>query len=156
MSAKNFAFKEIQKKIELYCVYQERSHKEVIKKLNEMGIYGDVLDKFLVGLIQNNFLNEARFANSYARGKFKIKFWGKKRITYGLKKHDVSDYNIKNSLKEISDNDYEKTLENLTKKILKSCNNISLSKKKEKVFSALKYRGWELELIYNQIRKIEK
>ena len=118
MSAKNFAFKEIQKKIELYCVYQERSHKEVIKKLNEMGIYGDVLDKFLVDLIQNNFINEARFASSYARGKFKIKFWGKKRITYGLKKHDISDYNIKNSLKEISDNDYEKTLENLTKKIL--------------------------------------
>ena len=156
MSIKNIKNNEVQKKIEFYCTYQERSHKEVTEKLFKMGLKKNTVDEILSNLIQNNFINEARFASSYTSGKFRIKLWGKKRIKYGLKNHKVSDYNIQSALNQIRDEDYEKTLNHLTKKILNSCGKENLNKKKLKLFAALKYRGWELELIYRQIKKIDK
>ena len=121
-----------------------------------MGLKKNTVDEILSNLIQNNFINEARFASSYTSGKFRIKLWGKKRIKYGLKNHKVSDYNIQSALNQIRDEDYEKTLNHLTKKILNSCGKENLNKKKLKLFAALKYRGWELELIYRQMKKIDK
>ena len=156
MSIKNIKKNEVQKKIEFYCTYQERSHKEVTEKLFKMGLKKNTVDEILSNLIQNNFINEARFASSYTSGKFRIKLWGKKRIKYGLKNHKVSDYNIQSALNQIRDEDYEKTLNHLTKKILNSCGKENLNKKKLKLFAALKYRGWELELIYRQMKKIDK
>ena len=156
MSIKNIKNNEVQKKIEFYCTYQERSHKEVTEKLFKMGLKKNNIDEILSNLIQNNFINEARFASSYTSGKFRIKLWGKKRIKYGLKNHKVSDYNIKSALNQIRNEDYEKTLNHLTKKILNSCGKENLNKKKLKLFAALKYRGWELELIYRQMKKIDK
>ena len=156
MSIKNFTNKEVQKKIEFYCTYQERSHKEVTEKLFKMGLNKNTINEILSNLIQNNFLNEARFASNYTSGKFKIKLWGKKKIKYGLKNHNVSDFNIQSALNQISVEDYEKTLNHLTKKILNSCEKENLNKKKMKVFAALKYRGWESELIYKQMKKIDK
>mgnify|MGYP001266583738 CR=1 FL=1 len=156
MSIKNMKNNEVQKKIEFYCTYQERSHKEVTEKLFKMGLKKNTIDEILSNLIQNNFINEARFASSYTSGKFRIKLWGKKRIKYGLKNHNVSDYNIESALNQIRDEDYEKTLNHLTKKILNSCGKENLNKKKLKLFAALKYRGWESELIYRQMNKIDK
>ena len=156
MSIKNIKNNEVQKKIEFYCTYQERSHKEVTEKLFKMGLKKNTIDEILSNLIQNNFINEARFASSYTSGKFRIKLWGKKRIKYGLKNHNVSDYNIESALNQIRDEDYEKTLNHLTKKILNSCGKENLNKKKLKLFAALKYRGWESELIYRQMNKIDK
>jgi len=156
MSIKNIKNNEVQKKIEFYCTYQERSHKEVTEKLFKMGLKKNTVDEILSNLIQNNFINEARFASSYTSGKFRIKLWGKKRIKYGLKNHKVSDYNIQSALNQIRDEDYEKTLNHLTKKILNSCGKENLNKKKLKLFAALKYRGWESELIYRQMKKIDK
>lgn len=156
MSIKNIKNNDVQKKIEFYCTYQERSHKEVTEKLFKMGLKKNTIDEILSNLIQNNFINEARFASSYTSGKFRIKLWGKKRIKYGLKNHNVSDYNIESALNQIRDEDYEKTLNHLTKKILNSCGKENLNKKKLKLFAALKYRGWESELIYRQMNKIDK
>ena len=157
MSIKNSNnVKDILKKIEYYCNYQERSHREVTEKLYKMGIKKTTIDEMLANLIQNDFLNEARFAKQYTNGKFKIKFWGKKRIKYGLKKHNISDYNIRDALKNIKEEDYKKTLNNITLKVLGSCQKENLKKKKEKVFLALKYRGWESDLIYEQIKKINE
>ena len=62
MPSKNFNLKDIQKKIEYYCSYQERSHKEVTDKLYKMGVKKNTIDEILAYLIQNDFLNEARFA----------------------------------------------------------------------------------------------
>ena len=156
MSIKNFNVKDIQKKIEYYCSYQERSHTEVTNKLYKMGVKKTTVNQILANLIQNDFLNETRFATQYTNGKFRIKFWGKKRIKYGLKKHNISDYNIRYAINTIKDEEYKKILNNITKKVLGSCQKENLKKKKEKVFIALQYRGWESELIYEQIKKINE
>ena len=106
-SKKSLTISDAKKKLEHYCAYQERCHKEVINKLKELGIIPSAIDLIVADLIQNNYLNETRFAQSYARGKFNIKKWGKARILRELKKRGISEYNINVGMKEILYSYYE-------------------------------------------------
>ena len=101
-----YTLKEATKKLEGYCAYQERCHKEVSQKLRDMNMISEAADEIIAHLIQENYLNEERLSQSYARGKFNIKKWGKNRIVNELKFRGISKYNIKTALKEIEDEDY--------------------------------------------------
>ena len=106
---KSYTLAQAQKKLEYYCAYQERCHKEVIAKLRTLGMIPSVIDKIISELIKANYLNETRFTQSFVRGKFRIKKWGKNRILQELKVRDISSFNIKLGMKEISDDNYQKT-----------------------------------------------
>jgi regulatory protein len=156
VNKKSYSIDEAQKLLENYCAYQERSHKEVVEKLRGINIISIGIDQIISRLIQDNYLNESRFAKSFSRGKFRIKKWGKKRIIFQLKSHRVSDYNIKAAIEEINDDEYIDTLKSLSEKIWKSSKGVNLSRRKAKFISALQYRGWEIDLIYDRLRYIEK
>ena len=151
---KSITISDAKKNIEDYCAYQERCHKEVINKLKNLGIIQNAIDIIVADLIQNNYLNETRFAQSFARGKFKIKKWGKVKIHRELNKREISEYNIKMGMKEISDSDYEETFNMLLEKKLSELSHLSESEKKRKIFNYLSYRGWEVEKIFEALRKI--
>ena len=72
-------------KIKYYCAYQERSHNEVRSKLLELEIYGNELENYISVLIDENYLNEERYACAIARGKFYYKQWGRQKILQALK-----------------------------------------------------------------------
>ena len=95
-----------------YCAYQDRCHKEVRQKLYELKFYGDLAEEVICELIREKYLDEERFARSFARGRFKMKRWGKQKITRELKLKDVSAYCIKKGLSEIDDEEYALTMEN--------------------------------------------
>ena len=106
---KSFTVNEAKQKLEHYCSYQERCHYEVKQRLFKMDMIKTSVDVIVVHLIENDFLNEERFAKTFTRGKFRIKKWGKQRIVRELKSKYISDYNIKSGLKEINDSDYDDT-----------------------------------------------
>jgi regulatory protein len=135
-------------KIGQFCAYQERNHKEVKEKLYSYGLYKDQVEELLSRLIQENFLNEERYAIAYAGGKFRAKDWGKNKIKYGLKQHQVSDYCIKKALKIIDEEQYVQKLQKLytaKEKTLKSEKNIFI--KKRKIQQYLMQKGYESSLI---------
>ena len=134
-------------KAESFCVYQERSQKEVRYKLVEWGIRGDELEEILSELIMNNFLNEVRFANAYVSGKFNIKKWGRIKIKQGLKLKGVPDKMMNKALYSIDDDDYMQTLENLALKKASSLAENNPLKRKMKLISYLQTRGFETDLI---------
>ena len=106
------------KKAEKYCAYQDRCHQEVKRKLYDLGLYGEDVDQVMAKLIEDKFLDEERFARSYARGKFRMKRWGKQRIERELKSRRVSAYCIKKGLSEIDEEEYQATLKTLMEKRL--------------------------------------
>lgn len=146
---------EIIRKIEYYCGYQERCHNEVILKLNSLSVSKDKIDIILAYLIENNFLNEERFATSFARGKHNIKKWGKIRIENELKQRNISKYNISKALKEISNENYILTFNELAEKNWESIRETNLQKKKKKFFDYLLRKGWESNLIYEKMKEFE-
>ena len=151
---KGYTIQEATKKIESYCAYQDRCHKEVVSKLKDMGMIPLAIDTIIAQLIEDRFLNEERFAKSFARGKFKIKKWGKNRIVRELKFRDISKYNITTALKEIEPEVYLTTLDNLAKKRLDQITETNTQKRRKKLSDYLLYRGWESHLVYEKLKEL--
>lgn len=148
---KTYTVDEAQKKLENYCAYQERCHKDVKSKLREMKMIPEAIDKILVHLIEHNYLNEERFAKAFVRGKFRIKKWGKNRLIRELKFREISKYSIESGLKEINLEEYNEVLDELVKKRIAQVKEQNVYKKKRKVADYLLYRGWESHLIYEKL-----
>jgi len=135
-------------KIQSFCAYQERSHKEVRDKLYSFGLFKDEVDQLCTELIRDNYLNEERFAQAFASGKFRIKKWGWLKIEMQLKQKGISGHCLKQARKEIQDEEYFQVLTELAKakgKLVKANN---LFEKKAKVAAFLAGRGFEAELIW--------
>ena len=151
---KSYTLAQAQKKLEYYCVYQERCHKEVIAKLKTLGMIPSVIDKIISELIKANYLNETRFTQSFVRGKFRIKKWGKNRILQELKVREISSFNIKLGMKEISDDNYQKTFYELFEKRRREVKQLTKTEQKKKIFSYMSYRGWENSKVYEALRNL--
>lgn len=134
-------------KAESFCVYQERSQKEVRSKLLDLGMRGDELEEIITDLILNNFLNEERFALNYASGKFNIKHWGRVKIKQGLKLKGVPDKLLQKAIYSLDEDDYLLTLEKLAVKKAESLNENDPFKRKMKLMSYLQAKGFETDLI---------
>jgi len=93
-----------------YCGYQERCHRDVQEKLYSFGLRKRDVEQALATLIEENYLNEERFAVQYAGGHFRLKSWGRIRIRYELKQKQVSEYCIKKALATIDGEEYERVL----------------------------------------------
>ena len=151
---KSTTYTEAQKKLEHYCAYQERCHQEVEKKLREFFLIPEVKEKIIMHLIAENYLNETRFAESFARGKFNIKHWGKLRIVRELKMRKISAYNIKKGLKQIDENDYLTSFHQLADRKWENLSGEPIQKAKEKLINYLQYRGWENNLIFEKAAEL--
>ncbi len=144
----SFTVNEIRDKLAKYCAYQDRCHWEVENKLNEFNLIPEAKDEIIIYLIENKFLNEERFAKSFARGKFSQKNWGRIKIRSELKKRKIPMKLIETGLNEIDENDYLQTLKNLFEKKKESLKNERESfKKKAKIRNYLLQKGFESELI---------
>jgi len=142
-------------KLRHFCSYQERAHSEVKEKLADYGIYYEEAEEIISILIQENYLNEQRFAIQYAGGKFRMKQWGRKKIRYQLKLKGVSEYCIKAGMKEIDEDDYLKTLETLALKKWKSIPGNNKRLKDKKTYNYLSGKGFETELILEELKKLK-
>lgn len=142
-------------KIQAYCVYQERCHKEVTIKLKSWGLIPDAIDLLIGELIQFNFLNEERYAKSFARGKFRIKKWGRLKIKLELKKKDISTKCIDFALEEIDENDYFTTLLEVYRKKDALEKESNPYKRKSKLMGYLVSRGYEYDIIHKAMSEEE-
>jgi regulatory protein len=139
-----------------YCAYQERCHIEVEGKLAEWGIYGTEAGAIIAKLIQDGYINEERFAKAYAGGKFRVKQWGRVKIKLGLKAKKISEYCIREAIKEIDEDDYLHTLESLANSKLASVKGPSKPTRHQKVAVYLQGKGYETDLIWKVIKKLEE
>lgn len=144
---KVYTVEEIKRKLERYCIYQDRCHKEVEQKMFAYHLVPAARDHILLHLLENDFLNEERFSKSFARGKFRIKKWGRERISRELKLREISVYNLKVALKEIEEEEYLDTLQALYERRKESLSEENEFKRNKKLFDYLKYRGYETNLI---------
>lgn len=145
---------EIKKKLEYYCSYQDRCHQEIQEKLRPFLLSTEEKDQLIVYLIQENYLNEERFARSFARGKHRIKFWGKTRIVNELKQRAISQPNIKLALQEITEGEYLETFDKLAERHWENIRETNVQKKKKKFCDYLLRKGWESNLVYEKLKEL--
>lgn len=150
---KKYTLAEAGEKIRSYCAYRERSQYEVRSKLYDYGLYTDAVNEIIAALIQENFLNEERFARAFVRGKFSIKKWGRIKIRQALFPHQLSDYILNRAFAEIDEDEYLKTLEEIIAKKSKQVSLKNEFQRKGKIAQYAISRGFEPELVWETLKK---
>jgi regulatory protein len=147
--------KEIQKKMEYYCAYQERCYKEVEEKLNTYAVTSSEKEAILTHLIEQNYINEERFAQSFVRGKHNYKLWGKNRIINELKFRNISSKIIEIALKELPETTYLSNFHTLAEKNWENSTERKGPKKSKKFVDFLLRKGYETSLIYEKLKELD-
>ena len=141
-------------KLKSYCAYQERTHQEVLKKMRALDVPDEWKDEMTCFLIEENYLNELRFAQSYVRGKFNIKSWGRQKIRYGLKAKNISDPCIEKAIQsEIDLQKYKETLLYLIKKKAATLKPTAPFKTRQKLYAYATSKGYESASILEILNK---
>ena len=144
---------DIRQRIFRYCAYQERCHSEVKNKLYELGASRTDIDEIITELITGGFLNEERFARAYAGGKFRLKSWGRVKITHALEAKGLTANCIRSGMQEIAEPEYEETLQELIQKKLEQTAEENPYIKREKVANYVIQKGFEPELVWKLLRE---
>ena len=144
-------------KIRHFCSYQERCHSEVREKLYSYGLWKNNTEAILSQLIEENCLNEERFALAFAGGRFRMKQWGRVKINFELKQKRISEYCIRIALAQFEESDYLRTLRDLAldkwEKLRKEKN---IFIRKRKVQDYLLQKGYEPDLVGHTLREINR
>jgi regulatory protein len=142
---------QLMEKMRKYCAYQERSHQQVRDRLYDVGVAREDVEEMIAALILENFLNEERFARSYARGKFRMNGWGRIKIVQGLKQHRVHPNGIRAALTEIDEMEYFKTLENIISQKNRTLKEKNPMRRRAALVRFATQRGFESDLVLEAI-----
>jgi regulatory protein len=141
------------KKAADFCVYQERCHQEVRDRLYLWGLHREDVENIIARLISDGYINEERFAKTFAGGKFRIKKWGRVKIKKELKLKKISDYCINKGLAEIDESEYIKTLNEIIYKKSKEIKEKNKFKKFSRLRSFALSKGYESELVWEVVKE---
>ncbi len=154
MSKKVYTAQQAFVKAAKFCAYQERTQAEVRAKLHEYGFWGEEAEAVIVRLIEDNFINEERFARTYAGSKFRLKKWGRRKIKQALQQKQLSTYCIKAGMEEIKDEDYEATLKELLEKKIPQIKTSNVLVLKQKLLNYALSKGYESEWIWRSLKEL--
>ena len=145
-------------KLRHYCAYQERCHAEAREKLYSFGLRKQMVEESLSQLIEEDYLNEERFAIQFAGGKFRMKQWGRVKISHALKERRVSAYCINKALKELDEEAYEKTLHKLAEQKWGTVKGEGVNGfvKMAKTTDYLLQKGYESELVRRVVNALKE
>ena len=150
---KVYTIKEATERIQAYCAIQDRCQWDVERKMKEWGISDEIIENILTDLILNKFVDEERFSESFCRGKFRIKKWGKMKIKNELRIKNISENCIQIGLEQIDEKEYTQTLVHLYEKKKKSLKDKNQFIRKGKIAKHLQQKGFESNLIWDLINK---
>ncbi len=145
---------DVKRDLARFCAYQERCHRDVEKKLATYHLIPQVEEEITLYLLQNNFLNEERFAKSFVLGKLNVNKWGRKKIEYQLKGKGVSSRNIELALGAIDEENYKEILLAIATKKASSIKEQNSYQKRAKLTRHLQSKGFETELIIEVLQEI--
>lgn len=145
---------QVLKKLEHFCSYQERCHSEVAAKLRTFRLPKVQAEEVFGQLIENDYLNEQRFAEQFAGGKFRMKQWGRQKIRWALRQKNVSEYCIEKGLAQIPSADYAIVIDQLTQKRWEELAGEDDFSRKGKTKNYLVQKGYEPSLVQQAVDQL--
>lgn len=144
----------ILKKVLRYCAYQDRCTQEVRTKLATFDMPNPEKDKIVKLLVDEGYLDDARYASTFVRSKIHLKKWGVNKIKMALKIKGISDEIISNALSEIDPGIYREELIKVLK--AKKINELDPYKRKAKLAQYAMQKGYEPSLVWDVIRHFDR
>ncbi|HVZ25927.1 MAG TPA: regulatory protein RecX, partial [Sediminibacterium sp.] len=107
----------------------------------------------ICSLIEENFLNESRYARLFAGGHFRLKKWGKIKIRTALHQKRVSEANIRTALQEIDPIEYAAVAEKLAAAKFSQLGDSHPLTKQAKTLAYLLQKGYETGIARAAVQK---
>jgi regulatory protein len=137
-----------------YASRCEHCESEVREKLVAWGGSNKEVDEIIAYLIEERYVDNQRYANSYTKDKFRFNHWGKYKISIMLRSKDICNEIIEEALGQIDDEEYLEKLQQILKDKLRSLKYSSEYEKKGKLFKFAQSRGFESGAISKVIDSI--
>lgn len=147
--------KEAKERAGRFCAFRERSPNEVLEKTISWGISQEESQKLVAELTELNYIDEQRFANAFCNDKFEFNSWGKVKIKAAIYPHKISEKAIQEAMDRIDQDKYESRLFELAKKKWEKHSKEELIKRKQKTVAYLANKGFEIDLIWRMIGRLE-
>ncbi len=141
-------------KMKNYCAREERAKSDVIRKMDLLGLSNENQQYIIDVLLNENYLNEKRFSQSFCRGKFKTKNWGKRKIIYALKKKCIAENYIEQGIQSISEKEYLEVLDKLFNQKKRKTLDTNIFIRKKKIANFLIQRGFESSLVWEKMKEL--
>ncbi|MAY84574.1 MAG: hypothetical protein CMP59_10620 [Flavobacteriales bacterium] len=143
MQKQQLSESEVLEKLRSFCAYRERASSEVGVRAKELGLSADKIDTAINQLEQEGFIDDQRFAELYARSKFRQNQWGRYKIREGLYSKRVKESFAEIALAELDQDDYEKQAKELIEKF------DGQGYAADRIFQKMKAKGYEGDLVYS-------
>lgn len=150
----NEEYKILLNKAMRFCDLQDRSPLELEQKLAFWGCRPEWIKPVLEELKTSSYLDEQRFAESFARGKFRIKGWGRMKIMAALLRQRIPSVYIKDAIAQIDEEEYRKVLTEIIIKKIK----ITTGDERTKINKTASYaigKGYESPLVFEVINELK-
>ena len=128
-------------KLKHFCAYRERCHSEVINKCYKIGIPIYQHDELVSMLIDENYLNEQRFAEEFTYGKLMSNHWGFGKIRVHLKQKKIHS----NLINRVISNFDQSLYQSIAVKVLEK--QLRLGKTNFQAKQYMMSRGFDISLI---------
>ena len=142
-------------KMAKYCAYQERCVKDVKDKLRTFDIPQEAKDKIFEYLLENRFVNDERFANSFVRGKINQSGWGVNKIRFHLIQKGIDKELIDEVLGQTDEEFYRQRLVDVLKTKAKTVKADSDFEKKRKLAAYAMQKGFEAALVWEVLKELD-
>lgn len=146
---------EFESQLQRFCNYQDRCLSEIDSKMLKLEVPENWKSDLLQDLVDRGFLNERRFAKSYAIGKLRNNYWGKQKIYAGLRHKNVSHSIIKESIQTIEEEEYLSILREIMFNKIERIGDIKIAKNKKRLLNYVLQKGYESDIVWQIIKEIE-
>ena len=153
---RKLGIKEAKQRAGRFCAFRERSTQEMQEKLSSWGLDPDEAESIVSELIKEGFINDQRFADAFCHDKFQFNGWGKLKIKAHIYAHKIPENILSEALERIDPQVYEMKLMELGKSKWMKLNDNDSAKRKQKTAAFLQQRGYETDLIWETINKLER
>lgn len=140
--------KTILTKVQAYCAYQDRCSFEVLQKLKAWGADPNRIPTIIESLVKDKFIDDQRYAETFASSKFHLKKWGRHKITYELRLKKIPQTFIDKGLETIDEKEYSETILLLIAHKAKEIKESDASRKNQKIARYLISKGFETDLVF--------
>ncbi len=153
---KEYTDEELKYKAEVYCSAAERCPSEVEKKLVQWGGAPDVVEKVMLHLFKERYLDTARYCRAFVRDKYRFNQWGRMKISQALRMKQLSAADIETGMEEIDDEEYHAVLASLLKQKAKSIKSATTYERNAKLIRFAAGRGFLMDEILQHIKQVDE
>lgn len=138
-------------KASYYCSLSEHCIQKVREKLVQWDTPKEFIQPIIDKLVEEDYINEERFARAFVKDKFRFNHWGRVKITTHLKALNISSENISIGMQEIDEEEYAKKLDEIVEKKRKTIKNGTDYEIRAKLLRHALSRGFEYELVASKL-----